>query len=185
MDRQWLEGELRQLPLVLYEFFPTDTLVFSDKVRQICRQECPMYNTSWACPPAVGEVEACRRRCLSYPSALLLVTMAQVDDAADMSQTLPTRMPHEALTHQVLDLVRRDGTQAMALSTESCAICPRCAWPGGPCRHPDRMFPCVESHGILVTELAERFGMDFLAASNVVTWFSLILYRQPGEGGGG
>ena len=158
MDRQWLEGELQQLPLVLYEFFPTDTLVFSDKVRQICRQECPMYNTSWACPPAVGEVEAC---------------------------PLPTRMPHEALTHQVLDLVRRDGTQAMALSTESCAICPRCAWPGGPCRHPDRMFPCVESHGILVTELAERFGMDFLAASNVVTWFSLILYRQPGEGGGG
>lgn len=39
------------------------------------------------------------------------------------------------------------------------------------------MFPCVESHGILVTALAERYGVEFQAGNNLVTWFSLLLYR--------
>ena len=48
----------------------------------------------------------------------------------------------------------------------------------GPCRHPDRMFPCVESHGLIVTALAERHGIEFQYGGNVVTWFSLLLYRE-------
>ena len=38
------------------------------------------------------------------------------------------------------------------------------------------MYPCVESHGILVTDLAEKHGIDFMSG-NIVTWFSLIFYR--------
>ena len=49
--------------------------------------------------------------------------------------------------------------ETLMLSTESCAICESCAYPGAPCRHPDRMFPCVESFGILATALAERCGL--------------------------
>ena len=63
------------------------------------------------------------------------------------------------------------------LSTESCAICEKCAYPDAPCRHPDRMFPCIESYGILVTELAEKNGITFMGGSGLVTWFSLILYK--------
>ena len=40
------------------------------------------------------------------------------------------------------------------------------------------MYPCVESQGILVSDLAERFGIDFMAAGSVVTWFSLLLYEE-------
>ena len=56
-------------------------------------------------------------------------------------------------------------------------ICGQCAYPDGPCRHPDRMFPCVESQGIMILDIAERFGIPFQAGGNIVTWFSLILYR--------
>ena len=177
LDRALLEEQLSQLPIVQYEFFPTSELVFSEKVRHICRTECPQYGKSWACPPAVGPVEACRERCLSYPSALLVVSLAEVSDIADMAQTLATREEHEELTRQVRDLFRAQGTEPLVLSTESCALCEHCAYPGGPCRFPDRMFPCVESQGILVTDLAEKFGIDFQAGGNVVTWFSLLLYR--------
>ena len=62
------------------------------------------------------------------------------------------------------------------LSTEACALCSRCTYPGSPCRHPDRMYPCVESHGIVVTALAERFHLDFLMP-NLVLWYSLLFYR--------
>ena len=181
MDRPLLEERLASLPLVQYEFFPTAQLPFSPKVRQICAQECPRYNRTWSCPPAVGTVEACRQRCLSYPEALLLVTMAEVEDAADMAQTLPTRLAHEQITRQVRGWLEEEGYAALALSAESCALCPTCTWPDAPCRRPREMLPCVESHAILVTELAERFGIDFLAGSRLVTWFSLILYRDAGD----
>jgi hypothetical protein len=40
------------------------------------------------------------------------------------------------------------------------------------------MIPCIESYGILVTELAEQHGITFMNESNVVTWFGLILYQE-------
>ena len=182
MDREKLERDLAALPLYQYAFLDTAEIPFSENVRHICETECPMYNTTWACPPAVGTVAECKARCLRWPHALLLVTVAEVEDAADMEQTLPTRQAHEYITRQAADLVETaSGHGVYVLSTESCAICAHCAWPDAPCRHPDRMCPCVESHGILVTALAERCGIDFLYSSSVVLWFSLIFYSDQAE----
>ena len=64
---------------------------------------------------------------------------------------------------------RHDCGRSGAL-TEACAICQKCAYPAAPCRHPERMFPCVESQGILVTDLAEKHGLDFMNG-NIVVWF--------------
>ena len=177
MDRQKLEAQLAELPLYEYVFIRTDELLFSERVRYICRTECPMYNTTWACPPAVGTVDACRERVMAFDEGLLIATITEVSDIANIAQTLATRADHEAITRQVLDMVRQQATQTLTLSTEACAHCERCTWPDAPCRFPDRMFPCVESHGILVTDLAEKHDIDFLAEGNVVTWFSLILYK--------
>ena len=60
---------------------------------------------------------------------------------------------------------------------EKRGICKKCAYPDAPCRHPEKMFPCIESYGILVTDLAEKYGISFMNGANVVTWFSLLLYR--------
>lgn len=177
MNREAFEQQLSQLPIVQYEFFDTAELTFTPRVRQICETDCARYGTSWACPPAVGTVEECRARCLSYPNAMLLTTMNEVDDIADLEGTLATRSGHEEITRQVAVLLQKMGMETYPLSTESCAICKQCAYPDGPCRHPEKMFPCVESHGILITDTAERFGIAFQAGGNVVTWFSLILYR--------
>lgn len=175
-DKVQLEKQLAQLPLFQYAFFPSDTLVFSERVRHICKSECPMYGKSWACPPAVGSVDSCKSVCLSYPELLLLSTVTEVADIEDLSETLGTRKEHEEVTAQVADLLKAQGCDVRVLSTEACAICENCTYPQAPCRHPDRMFPCVESQGILVTDLAERCGMEFFNG-NIVTWFSVILYR--------
>ena len=177
MDRQLLEAQLAEFPLYQYAFIRTEELEFSERVRYICRTECPMYNTTWACPPAVGTLEACRERVLRFDEGLLIATITEVNDIADIRETLDTRAPHEEITRQVLSLVRAQAEETLTLSTEACAHCARCTWPDSPCRFPDRMFPCVESHCILVTNLAERYGIDFMATGNIVTWFSLILYR--------
>ena len=75
MNREAFEAALAELPVAQYIFFPTKELEFSERVRTVCRQECPRYGTSWACPPAVGTVEECRARCLSYPEGLLFSTL--------------------------------------------------------------------------------------------------------------
>ena len=177
MNIPQLEAQLCELPIVQYEFFETEELTFTPRVRLVCKTDCPRWGTSWACPPAVGTVEECCARCLTYPHALLITTMTEVPDIADIEATLATRPDHEEITRQVDALLRAQGAETYPLSTESCAVCEICAYPDAPCRHPEKMYPCIESHGILVTDIAERLGIDFQAGGNIVTWFSLILYR--------
>lgn len=178
MDYSRFTQKLSELPLLQFEFFSPQELLFSENVRHICRTECPQYGVTWACPPAVGTVETCKARCLAFPTALLITTITEVSDIANIEETLATRPDHEAITHHVEQLLKEEGCRTMVLSTESCAICETCAYPDKPCRHPDRMYPCVESHGIVVTDLAERYGIEFLAGSNLVTWFSLLFFHE-------
>ena len=177
MDRNQLEMRLSELPLYQYAFVRTEDLMFSERIRWICEHECPMYGKTWACPPAVGSVEECKARCMKFDEALLIATITEVSDIANIEETLATRAPHEEITRQVHEMVREQAGDTMVLSTEACAICEECAWPDAPCRFKEKMFSCVESHGIVVTDLAEKTGIDFYAEGNLVTWFSLIFYR--------
>ena len=64
MNQAELEEKLAELPLYCYQFFAPGELEFSDRIRWICEHECPMYGKSWACPPGVGTVDACKEACL-------------------------------------------------------------------------------------------------------------------------
>ena len=177
MDRELLEARLAELPLYVYHLFQPQELEFTDRVRWICQNECPQYNKSWACPPAVGTVTYCKAKCLMYKNALLISTIQEVRDIADIDETLATRPEHEVVTNQVRDLLREMGVEPYVLSTESCNICDRCSWlDGKPCRYPEKMHPCVESHGINILPMIEELGLTFQYGENVVTWFSLLFY---------
>ena len=177
MDMEKLEVGLAELPLYGYFFIEPGQLEFSERIRWICRNECPMYGKTWACPPGVGGVSACKAKCLSHESCLMIVTVTEVEDISDLEETLATRPDHEEITNQVADLMRELGTEPYVLSTEACAICERCAWlDGEPCRYPEKMHPCVESHGINVIPAMEENGLEFQFGGNIVTWMSLLFY---------
>lgn len=177
MNRELLEEKLAELPLYGYFFIDPGKLEFSDRIRYICQSECPMYGKTWACPPGVGSVESCKQRCLSYRECLMIATVTEVADIGDLEETLSTRHDHEQITNQVDGLLMEQGVEAFILSTEACAICDRCAiLDGRACRHPDRMHPCVESHGINVIPVLEECGMEFQYGQNVVTWISLLFF---------
>ena len=172
-----VENRLAELPLLSYGLADPKKLEFSQRVRTVCRQECPRYGKTWACPPAVGEVEECRSRCLGYGQCLMIATAAEISDIGNMEEALATRPAHEAVTDQVGKILREAGMEPYILSTEACAICDRCAYlDGEPCRHPEKMHPCVESHGINLVPMLEEQGMDFQFGRNVVTWVSLLFY---------
>ena len=54
--KKTIETKILELPLMQYEWIAPSELTFKEEVRQICKQECPMYGKSWSCPPAVGSV---------------------------------------------------------------------------------------------------------------------------------
>lgn len=177
MDKAALEERLAELPLYSYGFFDPRELEFTDRVRWVCEHECPMYGTTWACPPAVGAVEECRKKCLSYPECLMIASVTEVADISNIDETLATRPAHEKLTNRVRDEMRELGVRPFILSTEACTICSRCAYLDGlPCRMPGAMHPCVESQGINVIPLLEKFGLEFQYGENVVTWVSLLFF---------
>lgn len=176
--RDMVEERLAELPVVQYAWLGEEALPFSGRVREICREECPRYGTSWSCPPGVGTVEECKDRCAAFPEMFVFTTVAEVTDAADMEETLATRGAHEEVTKEIREIFREAGRRTLALSADSCAICGKCAYPDAPCRHPERMFPCLESYGIVVPELAQKAGIEFMNGANIVTWFGVILFTK-------
>lgn len=172
-----IDSWIADYPVCQYEILPVQEIPFSEKVRYICKTECERYGKSWSCPPAVGEVEECHRRCMEYQKVLVFTTMAEVTDASIWSETLATRAQHEEVTRAICQELIKRGAKVLSLSSESCQICEECAYPNA-CRYPKRAIPCVESYGILVTEIAEKCGMDFYYDNQTVTWFGLIFLKE-------
>lgn len=176
--REQIEARLLELPIVQYKWIDTAELDFSERVRMICKQECPRYGKSWSCPPGVGTVETCQKKCLGFDGAFVFTTIAEVQDIENMEETLGTRRGHEEVTHEIAKILKEYYRETLALSGDSCSICEKCAYPTQPCRHPDQMIPCVEGYGIVVPLLAEKAGIEFMNGSNVVTWFGIVLFTE-------
>lgn len=171
-----IEAIISQYPIIQYAFCSTEELEFSDKVRSICQNECERFGKSWSCPPGVGSVSECEKRCLAYPQVLLYTTQAEVSDSSIFSEALASRASHEEITRSILQDMKQAGISCFALSGDSCQICDSCAYPE-PCRHPDIAIPCIESYGILVVPLTEKYQIDFYTDMHTVTWFGLIFYQ--------
>ena len=177
MNKELLMEKLSELPLYIYDFIDPKDLEFNSRIRWICENECPMYGKSWACPPGVGSLNQCKGKCLQHENCLLISSIVEVNDIADMEETLATRPDHEALTNEVAAIMEEMGVKPYILSTEACTICERCAiLDGQPCRFPEKMHPCVESHCINVVPILEANGLEFQFGANVVTWISLLFF---------
>ena len=143
----------------------------------LCRMSYVRQNL--ACPPGTGEVEHCQHKCQSYQNCLLIGTITEVNDIADISESLATRPAHEEITNLVRDYMRDQGVEPYVLSTEACDLCDRCAYlDGQPCRFPERMHPCIESHGINIIPTLEERGLEFHYGGNIVTWYSLLFFND-------
>ena len=179
MDTERLDEFIASYPIYEYRIIDTREIQVYERVRTICRIECPRYNSTWACPPAAGSLPECEKRIRSYKEALIFSTVAEVSDLMNMEEMLSTRRAHEEISNAVGEFLKEQGMEIFILSTESCDICQRCAWlDNQPCRHPEYMHPCIESHGVVASELAEKEEMEYQLGGNTILWFSLILCRK-------
>ena len=114
--RETLEESLKALPIVEYQWMDAEELEFSQKVRYICRTECPRYGKSWSCPPAVGSVEECRKRCLEFQELFVFSTVAEVMDLENMEEVLKSKTGHERIIRKIRDIFRPYFGEILALS---------------------------------------------------------------------
>lgn len=163
-------------PVCEFYFVKPDELVFSDKVRYICEHECPHYNMSWACPPAIDSICHCIEECRAYEHVFLFTSVAEVPDCMDFSACLEAKRGHERITHEIRSRFEERFGKVLALST-GCMHCDVCSYPSAPCRHPEERLSTIESHGILIMDTASRLGATFDCGNNVVTYFSLIFFN--------
>lgn len=173
-----LEAFIAQFPVYQYNFINPVDVTFTERVRWICQTQCVRYGKSWSCPPGVGSVEACARHCRSYKEALFFSSLEVAENVLDFSETMKKKQPHEDITYAIEKKLRSMGYDVFALSSDSCAICDKCAYPGSRCRHPENMHPCIESQGIVVADLTEKADMDYYIDANTLIWFSLIFFKK-------
>lgn len=176
ITKEGIEKKITEYPIFEYAFFETAELNFYEAVRTICKNECPQYGESWSCPPGVGTLEECQARCISYDHAFIFSTISEVSDILNMDDVLSTRREHIQIVDRIKKNVFAEDDDILILTAESCDLCHTCTYPDQPCAHLDRMYPCIESHTISVTDICEKHNLSFFNGYNVVTWFGMILF---------
>lgn len=176
ITKEYIEEKITEYPILEYAFFDTSELNFYPNVRTICEKECPQYGKSWSCPPGVGTLEECKERCIKYKNAFIFSTISDVKDMFNMDEMLATRTEHIQIVNEIKKNIFNQEEDILILTAESCSICSKCSYPNGPCKQPEKMYPCIESQTIIVTEICENHKLSFFNGYNTVTWFCLILY---------
>ena len=157
-----IEEYIAGYPIYQYAFMDSAEVEFSDRVRTICKKECTRYGHSWSCPPAVGSVRSCEAICKKYPKTLLFSTVAEVEDYSNMDKLLESKEEHELITRQILRYLKEHDVICYALSSDSCSICYKCAYPKA-CRHPEAVGYSLESLGCDVGAAARgELGWELL-----------------------
>lgn len=172
-----IESYITKFPLYQYAFIKSDDIDYSEKVRQICKRTCGHYRGSWSCPPAIGKIEKCKERCLRYSDVLVISTVTELEKGTD-KEIAESQIEHEKLTDIIREYIMDQGNITYVLTSGWCRKCEKCSFPKDFCKHPYEMHPCIESHGIIVSDLMEQCEMDYYLGGNLYLLFSLIFFRS-------
>ena len=154
-------------------------LVARDEVRSMCAANtCQMYEHSWACPPACGEIADFQKQMNEYDKCLVVQTVADMEDDFDV-ETLEEA--GERQKERVLDLVEaidKAGLSASTLvfSAGTCTLCKECTYPDAPCRFPDKRLVSMEAAGLVVSEVCTQAGIPYNHGPQTIAYSGCVLY---------
>ena len=164
--------------VTLSEIGPVDIseLEFEDWVRDFCKNGCRSYNSSWACPPAVGTLEECRERCLQYRNMMLFDKCYKLSGSFDSIGVQNAMSDFKLIVDRYAELLSPILSRSLFLTNEGCTRCEKCTWPDAPCRFPEKLHHTIEGYGFNITKMARRAGLHYNGGPNTVTFFGAVLY---------
>lgn len=154
----------------------TKDLTFVPGFRPLCQENlCGKYGVNYACPPDCGTVDEMKRRLQSWPRAIVLQTMWDIDDPLDEAQTKPAKNTHNQWTRQFISHLQQPG---LMVGAGGCSLCNPCALVDGlPCRFPDQRYSCMSAYCVFVQEMAEHCAMEYDCGPGVVAFFSMFCFN--------
>lgn len=174
--RELIEQTVLKYPVCEYCFGKQSQITYSDKVWFICETDCERYGHSWTCPPYCGEIGDSIRKCQEYENFLLFSSVAEVENAWDKQACLKAKNRHEEMARAINEELRGTTLSYYMLST-GCTRCEVCACPKESCRHPEERIPSMESHGIVIMQLAEEMGLCYNYGGDTIVYFTMILFH--------
>lgn len=187
--RQILEEVMGELPICEFAYGEPSQILFSDKVHEICKTDCPRYGHSWACPPHAGSIEDNIARVNHYNRLLLFSTIWEVTNSWDRDECLEKKKDHEEVTRAFRDMLfERLGLEKESLEenpnpevyilSAGCTICEECSCPNEPCKHPKDRLMTMESHGILIFNLCEVLGISTAFDQTTTVYCTMVLFNE-------
>lgn len=158
-------------------FIPVADLRFSQEVRAACEQNiCRGYGATWACPPAVGTVTACRERVEQYDTMLLFSRCYHLEDSFDFEGMMEGLLDFKKRVDMFAEKATPQLSDFLLLSNEGCHRCKACTYPAAPCRFPEKLYHALEGYGFIVSDLAAQAGIRYHNGANTVTYFGALLF---------
>ena len=168
---------ISQFHVYQYSFLKPEESDFSDSVVKGCKK-CANYRTAWSCPPAIVSFSKCRRECLSYDEVFVFSTIYEKRNDPDGEIRREYLNEHRKITDFTSEFFRSRGFETYTLMSDRCRICDKCTFPRKACKYPERMLPCIESHGIRMGNLLGRCDMDHYFDEGYALLFTLIFIRK-------
>lgn len=179
MELRQLEELAAQIGFSHYGPVNMSALVPSPEVREMCAAgRCGMYGTSWACPPAFGNLEEAFRPLRSYRAGLLLQTTGQMEDDFDLEAIRGTEKMHKMKFETIARQAKLLEPDCLPMAAGACTRCRKCTYPNRPCRFPGRVYPSMEARGLLVGEVCRASGLEYNYGPQTITYTACILINK-------
>ena len=160
-------------------FISTKDLLFYKEIREICEGNiCRNYGTNWACPPAIGTIDECKKRVMQYEKMLLFSKKYNLEDSYDIDGMHKAMFSFKDSVNIFDEKLKTFFSDYLLLSNEGCGRCAKCTYPDLPCRFPDHMHHAIEGYGFNIHELAKAAQIRYNNGENTVTFFGGLLFGK-------
>ena len=153
-------------------------IVLKEEVRAMCEMNtCGMYNKSWACPPACGDLAECTARIRKYTKGIIVQTTQELEDSMDYEGIMELGEKHKANFNKTLDRLVEEFPDLLPLGTGGCKQCANCTYPDEPCRFPQKRISSMEAYGMVVNEVCVANDIPYYYGQNTLTYIACFLLK--------
>lgn len=175
----FLEEQLNAAGFFQYGVVDTMDINFSQEVRAMCEvNTCREYGKTWACPPAVGTVDECKKRIRQYEKMLIFSVKYDLEDSFDFEGMMEGAKQFKKACRAFDKAIKPYLEHYLILSNEGCDLCKECTYPDASCRFPDRVHGSLEGNGIFVNEIAKLAQVKYNNGANTVTYFGALVCNE-------
>lgn len=159
---------------------PASELSVLEDVRDMCAAgKCQIYDHSWACPPACGDIYDFERQMHEFAHCTVLQTVGQMEDEFDVETMMEAEQTQKERIYQLIEDIDAAGlsSEVMVLSAGTCRLCNTCTYPDEPCRFPDKRLVSMEAAGLYVSGVCTQAGIPYNHGKNTIAYSGCVLYN--------